>query len=83
VSSLFTNSDGVVVFPMGTISVEEYEAPTGYLIDNTVFVMNLIQGGKIYVNGEEQKNATSYQEADDTIIQLEQEVKGKVSIKSK
>lgn len=79
--SLFTNSDGVVVFPMGTISVEEYEAPTGYLIDNTVFVMNLIQGGKIYVNGEEQKNATSYQEADDTIIQLEQEVKGKVSIK--
>lgn len=79
--SLFTNSDGVVVFPMGTISVEEYEAPTGYLIDNTVFVMNLIQGGKIYVNGEEQKNATSYQEADDTIIHLEQEVKGKVSIR--
>lgn len=69
-----------VVFPLGTITVQEEEAPIGYLKDDTVFVTNLIKKA-VYVNGVLQINATSYQEADDTIIQLEQEVKGKVSIK--
>lgn len=72
--------DGDVVFPKGTITVQEYEAPTGYLIDDTLFVSNLLNR-KVYINGEEQKNATSYQEASDTIIHLEQGVKGKISIK--
>lgn len=72
--------DGDVVFPLGTVTVQEYEAPTGYLVDKTVFVRNMFNR-KLYVNGVEQKLATSYQEAEDTIIHLEQGVKGKISIK--
>ena len=77
--SLFID-DGDVVFPLGTLTIQEYEAPTGYLVDNTVFVRNMFNR-KLYVNGVEQKLAISYQEAEDTIIHLEQGVKGKVSIK--
>ena len=72
--------NGLVSFPLGTITVGEIEAPTGYIVDNTLFVTNLFNK-KVYVNGEEQKKATSYQEADDTIIQMEQEIKGKVTIR--
>ena len=77
--SLFID-DGDVVFPLGTLTIQEYEAPTGYLVDNTVFVRNMFNR-KLYVNGVEQKLAISYQEAEDTIIHLEQGVKGKVSIR--
>lgn len=69
-----------VCFPLGTLTIQEYEAPTGYLVDDTIFVSNLFSR-KTYVNGVEQTIATSYQEASDTIIHLEQEVKGKVSIR--
>lgn len=73
--------DGDVVFPKGTLTIQEYEAPTGYLVDETLFVRNLLTR-KTFVNGVEQsKVATSYQEAQDTIIHLEQGVKGKISIK--
>lgn len=72
--------NGYVAFPLGTLTVEEIEAPTGYLVDDTVFVRNMFNR-KLYVNGVEQKLATSYQEASDTIIHLEQGVKGKISIK--
>lgn len=80
--TLFINSDGVVVFPLGTLTIQEYEAPEGYLLDETVFVNNLFKDS-IYVNGVKQTNATSYQEADSTVIHLEQEVKGKVSLTKK
>lgn len=76
---LFT-VDGMITFPLGTLTIQEYEAPTGYLVDETLFVNNNIKD-KIYVNGVEQNNANSYQEASDTIIHLEQGVKGKISIK--
>lgn len=76
---LFT-VDGMITFPLGTLTIQEYEAPTGYLVDETLFVNNNIKN-KIYVNGVEQNNANSYQEASDTIIHLEQGVKGKISIK--
>lgn len=76
---LFT-VDGMITFPLGTLTIQEYEAPTGYLVDETLFVNNNIKH-KIYVNGVEQNNANSYQEASDTIIHLEQGVKGKISIK--
>lgn len=76
---LFT-VDGMITFPLGTLTIQEYEAPTGYLVDETLFVNNNIKY-KIYVNGVEQNNADSYQEASDTIIHLEQGVKGKISIK--
>lgn len=72
--------DGAVVFPNGTITIQEYEAPTGYLIDDTLFVRNLFNK-KVYINGIESKDYTSYQEASDTVIHLEQGVKGKISIK--
>lgn len=76
---LFT-VDGMITFPLGTLTIQEYEAPTGYLVDETLFVNNNIKD-KIYVNGVEQNNANSYQEASDTVIHLEQGVKGKISIK--
>lgn len=76
---LFT-VDGMITFPLGTLTIQEYEAPTGYLVDETLFVNNNIKD-KIYVNGVEQNNVNSYQEASDTIIHLEQGVKGKISIK--
>ena len=63
-----------------TLYYKETKAPTGYLVDKTVFVRNMFNR-KLYVNGVEQKLATSYQEAEDTIIHLEQGVKGKISIK--
>lgn len=77
--TLFTDASGNVVFPLGTVTVQEYEAPEGYLVDDTLFVSNFFVG-KTYVDGVEQDNATSYQEATGTIIHLEQEVKGKVAI---
>lgn len=72
--------DGDISFPLGTLSIQEYEAPDGYLLDDTVFISNLLNK-KVYVNGEEQTSSTSYQEASDTIIHLEQGVKGKISLK--
>lgn len=72
--------DDAVVFPNGTITIQEYEAPTGYLVDDTLFVRNLFNK-KVYINGVESKDYTSYQEASDTVIHLEQGVKGKISIK--
>ena len=80
--TLFKDEDGEVVFPMGTITIQEYEAPEGYLLDETVFVTNIFDKS-CYVNGVKQTNATSYQEADSTVIHLEQEVKGKVSLTKK
>lgn len=77
--TLFKDASGNVVFPLGTLTIQEYEAPEGYLVDDTLFVNNTISH-KIYVDGVEQDNATSYQEATGTIIHLEQEVKGKVAI---
>ena len=80
--TFFTEANGTVIFPMGTITIQEYEAPNGYLLDETVFVTNLFNQS-CYVNGVKQTNATSYQEADSTVIHLEQEVKGKVSLTKK
>lgn len=80
--TLFKDNYGNVVFPLGTLTVQEYEAPDGYLLDETVFVTNLFSKS-YYVNGVKQTNATSYQEADSTVIHLEQEVKGKVSLTKK
>ena len=80
--TLFKDDDGNVVFPLGTLTIQEYEAPEGYLLDETVFVNNIFKDS-IYVNGVKQTNATSYQEADSTVIHLEQEVKGKVSLTKK
>ena len=80
--TFFTEANGTVIFPMGTITIQEYEAPDGYLLDETVFVTNLFNQS-CYVNGVKQTNATSYQEADSTVIHLEQEVKGKVSLTKK
>lgn len=80
--TLFKDGNGVVVFPLGTLTVQEYEAPEGYLLDKTVFVNNLFSK-TVYVNGVKQNIATSYQEADSTVIHLEQEVKGKVSLTKK
>lgn len=71
-----------VMFPLGTLTIQEYEAPDGYLLDETVFVTNLFTQN-YYVNGIKQNIATSYQEADSTVIHLEQEVKGKVSLTKK
>lgn len=80
--TLFKDNYDNVVFPLGTLTVQEYEAPDGYLLDETVFVTNLFSKS-YYVNGVKQTNATSYQEADSTVIHLEQEVKGKVSLTKK
>lgn len=80
--TLFKRDNGTVVFPLGTLTVQEYEAPEGYLLDETVFVTNMFNGC-YYINGVKQVNATSYQEADSTVIHLEQEVKGKVSLTKK
>ena len=80
--TLFKDDDGNVVFPLGTLTIQEYEAPEGYLLDETVFVTNMFNGC-YYINGVKQANATSYQEADSTVIHLEQEVKGKVSLTKK
>lgn len=77
--ALFKRDDGTVVFPLGTLTIQEYEAPEGYLLDNTSFVYNAYSRN-YYVNGVKQTNTTSYQEADSTVIHLEQEIKGKVSI---
>lgn len=68
---LFRDENGVVEFPLGTLTVQEYEAPAGYLLDKTTFVSNLFTR-KTFINGVEQSTiATSYQEASDTIIHLE------------
>lgn len=80
--TLFKDDDENVVFPLGTLTIQEYEAPEGYLLDETVFVTNMFNGC-YYINGVKQANATSYQEADSTVIHLEQEVKGKVSLTKK
>lgn len=80
--TLFKDNYGNVVFPLGTLTIQEYEAPEGYLLDNTSFVYNTYNQS-YYVNGVKQTNATSYQEADSTVIHLEQEVKGKVSLTKK
>lgn len=80
--TLFKDDRDNVVFPLGTLTIQEYDAPEGYLLDETVFVNNIFKN-KIYVNGMEQTTATSYQEADSTVIHLEQEVKGKVSLTKK
>lgn len=80
--TLFKDGNGVVVFPLGTLTIQEYEAQDGYLLDETVFVTNLFTQN-YYVNGIKQNIATSYQEADSTVIHLEQEVKGKVSLTKK
>ena len=80
--ALFKDINGVVVFPLGTLTIQEYEAPEGYLLDETVFVNNLFSR-TVYVNGVKQNIATSYQEAGSTVIHLEQEVKGKVSLTKK
>ena len=40
----YTNADGKVVYPLGTITVQEIKAPTGYLLpegNDDVFVMNI------------------------------------------
>lgn len=34
--TFFTEANGTVIFPMGTITIQEYEAPDGYLLDETV-----------------------------------------------
>lgn len=43
--TLYKNSKGENVFPLGTITVQEIKAPRGYLIDDTVQVRKLMPSG--------------------------------------
>lgn len=41
--SLYANSNGDIIFPLGTVTVQETKAPEGYLIDNTVYTGYIYQ----------------------------------------
>lgn len=45
--ALYKNSKGENVFPLGTVTVQEIKAPTGYLIDDTVQVRKLMPSGTL------------------------------------
>lgn len=40
----YTN-DGIPALPLGTLTIQETKAPTGYLIDNTVYVRQITEQG--------------------------------------
>lgn len=39
---LYLGNDGKVIFPLGTVTIQETKAPTGYLLDSTVHIRNII-----------------------------------------
>lgn len=41
----YYNSKNVIVLPIGTITIQETKAPTGYFINNEVFVRNITTSG--------------------------------------
>lgn len=38
---LYLGNDGKVIFPLGTVTLQETKAPTGYLLDSTVHIRNI------------------------------------------
>lgn len=44
-SELYRNSEGAVVIPIGTITVQETKAPEGYCINNTSYVRRIADDG--------------------------------------
>lgn len=67
--------DGQVVFPYGTVTIQETTAPAGYYVNPTVYVHDT-QTRKTYVNGVLQSDLTSEQ----TPITYEKEFAGKIAI---
>ena len=68
----YTNAEGKVVYPLGTITVQEIKAPTGYLLpegNDDVFVMNI---------NSEDVDHTQTVVADLNATQKEQVVRGNV-----
>lgn len=68
----YTNAEGKVVYPLGTITVQEIKAPTGYLLpegNDDVFVMN--------INSEDVDHSQTVV-ADLNATQKEQVVRGNV-----
>ena len=43
--ALYKNSTGDIVFPLGTVTVQETKAPDGYRVNAEVFVKNIISNG--------------------------------------
>lgn len=42
---LFYNSQGIAVFPLGTITIQEIKAPQGYLLNSEIFVQKVTAEG--------------------------------------
>lgn len=62
----YKNSNGTVVLPVGTISIQESKAPTGYFINNELFVR------KITTSGNAEKVETyDYPEVNEKVIKFD------------
>lgn len=40
----FTDKDGTIMLPAGTVTIQEIEAPVGYVLDSTVYVKKITPG---------------------------------------
>jgi len=62
----YKNSNGTVVLPVGTITIQESKAPTGYFINNELFVR------KITTSGNAEKVETyDYPEVNEKVIKFD------------
>lgn len=62
----YKNSNGTVVLPVGTITIQESKAPTGYFINNELFVR------KITTSGNAEKVETyNYPEVNEKVIKFD------------
>ena len=62
----YKNSNGAVVLPVGTITIQESKAPTGYFINNELFVR------KITTSGNAEKVETyNYPEVNEKVIKFD------------
>lgn len=62
------NTSGLYMYPIGTITIQETKAPTGYKIDNTLYVGHITESDTVYGAHMQIEGAIN-----DNIIQSEQD----------